>query len=148
MNVGFSGLVRVPLSRSNVILNLEEPGCYRSIKGVRPASPYSPASAAGCRADGCDSCASYRVKTHRICEEFIGYTSRDIEIFITAYEIAASIAKQSREYRAHTSERPKNRLLTEETGINGSERKAGSHRAWWTEPPPMGEERVPKGINK
>lgn len=50
-------------------------------------------------------------KTHRICEEFIGYTSRDIEIFITAYEIAASIAKQSREYRAHTSERPKNRLF-------------------------------------
>lgn len=33
-------------------------------------------------------------------KEFIGYTSNDIEIFITAYEITAPI-KQTRAYRAH-----------------------------------------------
>lgn len=38
---------------------------------------------------------------HSICKEFIGYTSNDIEIFITAYEITASIVKQTRAYRAH-----------------------------------------------
>lgn len=36
-----------------------------------------------------------------ICKESTGYTSRDIEIFITAYEITASIVKQTRAYRAH-----------------------------------------------
>lgn len=40
-------------------------------------------------------------KTYSICEEFIGYTGNDIEIFITAYEITASIVKQTRAYRAH-----------------------------------------------
>ncbi len=40
-------------------------------------------------------------KTYSICKEFIGYTSDDIEIFITAYEITASIVKQTRAYRAH-----------------------------------------------
>lgn len=60
-----------------------------------------------CR-DGCSrwlSClllsSSNSCKTHSICKEFIGYTSNDIEIFITAYEITASIVKQTRAYRAH-----------------------------------------------
>ena len=34
-------------------------------------------------------------------QEIIGYTSNDIEIFITAYEITASIVKQTRAYTAH-----------------------------------------------
>lgn len=49
------------------------------------------------------SCLVYQnsCKTYSICKEFIGYTSNDIEIFITAYEITASIVKQTRAYRAH-----------------------------------------------
>lgn len=38
----------------------------------------------------------YSHKTHSICEESSGYTSNDIEIFITAYEITASIIKQTK----------------------------------------------------
>lgn len=36
-----------------------------------------------------------------MCEEFSGYTGDDIEIFITAYEITASIIKQTKANRAH-----------------------------------------------
>lgn len=44
------------------------------------------------------SAADHSQVKHKEC---IGYTSNDIEIFITAYEITASSVKQTRAYRAH-----------------------------------------------
>lgn len=45
---------------------------------------------------------TYSRKSHsQVCKEFSGYTSNDTEIFITAYEITASIIKQTRANRAH-----------------------------------------------